>query len=362
MKVIHIVESFSAGSFSFISEFTKHTPDIEHIIIHGYREDTPSNFVEFFPKSTEFYPWKYSVREIRPIKDFMALIYLLKIIFKQNNIDIIHLHSSKAGFLGRCASRLLGLHKKVLYTPHAASFLRKDVSKSKQILFKLIETLGSYLGGQIVACSKSEQIEFSKIGIEAEVIENGVNIPSMVFKPYNQLKIIIGTMGRISSQKNPFDFNLIASSFTNNPYLYFRWIGDGDLRNSLTSSNIEVTGWLDKSEATQEMLALDLYLSTSKWEGLPLSVLEAMAYGKPLLLKRCVGNIDLVVEGTNGYLFDDVCEAIDLIFKMINDSEMLYMFSKKSRFIAENNFSIMKMVSKYISIYNIIISDYKDCI
>lgn len=59
----------------------------------------------------------------------MGIIYYTK---KIDNIDIIHLHSSKAGFLGRIVSFLLGKSKKTIYTPHAISFLRLDVSPKKE--------------------------------------------------------------------------------------------------------------------------------------------------------------------------------------------------------------------------------------
>src|SRR5690606_22885604 len=84
----------------------------------------------------------------------------------------------------------------------------------------------------------------------------------------------------------------------------------------------------------------DLYLSTSRWEGLPFSVLEAMSFGKALLLKTCLGNQDLVREGKNGFLFDSIKEAVDIIDfyqKFPIYSELAGM---KSKLICEKLFSM----------------------
>ena len=81
------------------------------------------------------------------------------------------------------------------------------------------------------------------------------------------------TLGRICYQKNPTMFNAIAELL---PDVKFVWIGDGELRKELTSENIEITGWADRATAIKYAVNADVFLLPSRWEGLPISLLESM--------------------------------------------------------------------------------------
>src|SRR5690606_40648002 len=97
------------------------------------------------------------VRELSPIKDFRSVLELRKLL-KKLNPEIIHLHSSKAGVLGRFANSLFFSNKKkVFYTPHGYSFLRQDISSSKRKLFRCIKKYTQRLfGGITSACGDTE--------------------------------------------------------------------------------------------------------------------------------------------------------------------------------------------------------------
>ncbi|MQJ98206.1 glycosyltransferase, partial [Escherichia coli] len=133
------------------------------------------------------------------------------------------------------------------------------------------------------------------------------------------------TCGRITEQKNPTLFNQIAAAFAQRQDVKFVWIGDGEneQRALLTSTNIVVTGWYSKAEVESTVRAADLYLSTSLWEGLPFSVLEALSLGKCLLLSDCVGNRDLVKDGYNGFSFLTAEEAIGRIEWLMQNREAI---------------------------------------
>ena len=96
----------------------------------------------------------------------------LNILKKEKPIDIIHLHSAKAGILGRIAAGRIG-HKKVIYAPHGATFLRKDVSVFARAAFMAIEKAVSVLPAKVVGVSKSEADAYRWIGIKANHINNG---------------------------------------------------------------------------------------------------------------------------------------------------------------------------------------------
>ena len=75
-------------------------------------------------------------REISIFKDFLALKELIDILKNITEKNVIHLHSSKAGFLGRIAAKIIGFNGNLIYTPHGISFLRKDISNNKKRFFQ----------------------------------------------------------------------------------------------------------------------------------------------------------------------------------------------------------------------------------
>ena len=99
---------------------------------------------------------------------------------------------------------------------------------------------------------------------------------------------------------------------------------------------------------------LSLLISTSLWEGLPFSVLEAMELSKPLLLHNCVGNIDLVENNYNGFIFNSDKEAANYIKKMLADKNWVLDMGGNSRKKCEQDFDIkntsMQYRVKYLSL------------
>ena len=91
----------------------------------------------------------------------------------------------------------------------------------------------------------------------------------------------------------------------------------------ITSKNIEVTGWSQREKALEQLNLIDVYLQTSLWEGLPIAVLEAMAFKKPVLATNVIGNKDVVLHGETGYLFDDEEELGGYIKLLLNESHRL---------------------------------------
>jgi len=353
MHIIHIVESFAGGVYDFISDLTNHTPQHRHTVVYAKRPNTPEHFADNFPEGTRFIYWKNATREICLLRDMRALTELYQILKQIPDIDILHLHSSKAGFLGRVAARMLGMQDRVIYTSHGVSFLRKDVSDLKRNIFVWLEHLGKKAGGTVVACSRSEMEEFHRHGLEAIFINNAVDcVPAP--PPQDPKPFVVGTIGRITYPKNPHLFNQIAYAFSKTPGIEFVWVGDGELREDLNTSNIRVTGWLNRREVARELARFDIYLSTSLWEGLPLSALQAMCDAKPLVLSECVGNRDLVKEGQNGLLYRSLFDAIDFIDRLRQDPQTCRQLGTMSQTIYRENFTFERFIQNYQRLYQTI--------
>jgi glycosyltransferase involved in cell wall biosynthesis len=354
MKVVHVAESFSAGIIDFIFYLTTELKDYQHTIVYGKREIKERNvkledIKKRFPENTEFIEWKFARREINLFFDFLALLDLYKTL-RHNRCDVVHLHSSKAGFVGRLLGSLFA-DKKILYTPNGAFFVRTDISNAKRKVVVLLEKFANKLSGQIVCCSASECRAFLDKNIKSSYINNGIVLSETKINSSTDGYFRIVTSGRASIQKNPVLFNKIAKALENEKKIKFIWIGDGDLRHELNASNIEVTGWIGKTEVMKNLEQADLYLSTALWEGLPFSVLEAMNYSKPLLLHNCVGNVDLVKNGYNGFIFSSLEEAAVKIINFSQHREQLVEMGKNSRQMCFENFNIKNTCRLYAEKY-----------
>lgn len=347
MTVIHVIEPFASGVTTAIINITQELTDVQHIVVHGSRMwvDSITNVRNKFPSNVQFINWKHAGREINPLKDLAALFYLVKILKKHKNAAI-HLHSSKAGFLGRAACRLLGI-KRVIYTPHCPAFIRTDISQKKIAMYRYLEKLGNSFGGEIVGCGETEAKLYREMGIDAQWVSNGVEPRSHSKGLHPKLITFVGIA---NEQKNPDMFNRIASAFINDD-IDFLWVGDGEDKSKISSKNIKVTGWVEKEEVEKYLKETFIYLSTSGWEGLPFGVLEAMNASCALLLSDVPGNCDLVKKGENGNLFSGEEEAITLLKTMLTDRKKTLSMGGTSRMLVKKEFSLTQMGEGYRAIY-----------
>jgi Glycosyltransferase len=357
MTIVHVVEPFASGIAVFVKYLSEAMPDDLHIVIHGERRQVmPAIDVKrtFSSSNVRFIKWRSAQRSINPFKDFLALGELYKILKRLRNKDLVdgvHLHSSKSGFLGRIACRLLGI-KNVFYTPHGAPFLSGRTVFSKYI-FRQVERIGNSLGGKVICCSPSEFNAYLSLGIPATYISNGVAVEdkSQAIYRKGKEKFRVITSGRITGQKNPSLFNNIAHYFREFDQFEFIWAGDGDDKDLLNQKNIVITGWLNPHEIKKLVSEADMYLSTALYEGLSFGVLEALTLNKPVLVSHCVGNTDVVKNGINGDLFRTEAEAIVKILQYYNNREMLFVMGNFSKSICEAEFDVKSNFNNYRELY-----------
>ena len=352
-EIIHIAESFTGGVFRFLKILAHELPDFTHVIFHGRRPFTPEVPEKQFPPDTELVPWNGVRREIcfADITAFQELHGFLKKRVRETPDTVIHLHSAKAGFLGRLSAALLGTGRSVLYTPHAAPFLRTDIPPGERRIFLGLEKLAARLAGTVVCCSASEAAAFRSHNIPAEFICNG--LPSarpVAHTPADNVFRVV-TTGRISAQKGPDRFRNLAALFSDQNDIQFTWIGDGPDRETLDMANIHVTGWLSEQEVSTRLGASDLYLSTARWEGMSLSVIAAMSSGLALLLSDCTGNRDMVRSGWNGFLFRTEKEAAKRIREIRATRELVKSLGQNALTHFRKNFTSAIMARNYYQKY-----------
>ena len=335
LKVVHIIEALGGGVYTYFKDLSCHFGEDEirknictTIIYSGNRKEIDSEKIESeFSNGVSLIKINM-VREFSPFQDFKSIIHLRKEL-QRLNPDVIHLHSSKAGVLGRIACFSLFKRKKIFYTPHGYSFLRTDISDLTKKIYWLIEKKNQQLfGGTTIACGDTE-FEIAKTIGDSKLIRNGINIEEvqqhLLF--HQNTKLTIGIIGRITFQKNPNLFNQIALRF---PNFNFVWIGDGELNATLTAPNIRITGWfMDRNEVLKQLNMIDIYLQTSLWEGLPIAILEAMVMKKPVLATNVIGNKDIVIPNETGFLFDNI-EELDTYFEQLKEEKTRIVFGNKA--------------------------------
>lgn len=333
VKVVHIIEALGGGVYTYFRDLSNSfgddeiRNDIETTIIYsGNRKEIDRNKIKSeFSTGVNLIEINM-VREFSLFQDFKSIYHLIREL-KKINPDVIHLHSSKAGVLGRIAYFFLFKKKKLFYTPHGYSFLRTDISKTTRNIYRQIEQVfQSLFKGTIVACGDSEYEIASKIGKSA-LVRNGIDVKniSCYSKPHQNEKLTIGIIARITAARNPSFFNEIALRF---PQYNFLWIGDGELNHLITAPNIKITGWiLDREKVLEQLNTIDIYMQISLWEGLPIAVLEAMAMQKPVIATNIIGNKDIVIHNSTGFLFDHIDE-LNHYFKILEDENTRITFGK----------------------------------
>jgi glycosyltransferase involved in cell wall biosynthesis len=220
----------------------------------------------------------------------------------------------------------------------------------KRILFKSIEYICAKRKCVTISCSAGEHLETLKLTKKAVYVNNGININELQKNIDKTEKInhpfTVFTLGRICYQKDPTLFNEIAKQLSD---IRFIWIGDGELRNELNSSNIEVTGWVDRMKAIKYAVNADVFILPSRWEGLPISLLEAMYMKKICIVSNVIGNRDVIINNYNGFIClnaDDFIKKIKTV--RINDFDSV-VENAHNEILKKYNTQIM--ASEYKDIY-----------
>ena len=348
-KVLHIVEGFGGGVFTFLVDLINSTSNqYEVILACAIRPQTPKDYQRYFNKNVKIIELNNAAREINISKD-IKLYFEIKKIVAECDPDIVHLHSSKAGFIGRmiCNDK----RRKVLYNPHGFSFLKQDESKVKRGIYKILEYVASRKSGFIIGVSKGEYEEALRLSKKSLLINNGIDINKLPKVEDNSLKSKnkICTIGRICEQKNPKLFNEIAKSF---PEYQFDWVGDGELRKVLNSENINILGWKDKEEVLRIIKDSNIFILTSLWEGLPIALLEAMYYKKICIVSNCIGNRDVIIDNYNGFIANDLDEFIKKVKSILNNQVDINSIQENAYNDIVNIYNFKNVVNEYIKLYN----------
>lgn len=308
-----VCEAFGGGVFTYVSQLCNDMADVFDVYLaFSIRPQTPRNYKDFLDPRVhliQIESWKD--KPITNIRNDIKVIKELRSIGERVRPDIIHLHSSIAGGIGRLAFD--GKKPVVLYTPHGYAHILKGPGL-KSYVYQFAEKL---LGNRAMTliCCESEDKEAKKFSKKTAYIETGVNLKDLSaalddIEPVENDKFTVFSLGRICIQKQPQVFNRIAELV---PEARFLWIGDGELRNQLTAPNIEVTGWKPRHEALAIAKGADAFVLCSLGEAIAMSLIENMYIKKLCLVSNVMGNKSVIKDGVNGYVCNTAEEYAERI-------------------------------------------------
>lgn len=309
-------------------------------------------------------------RSIHPYHDLVGTIELIQL-FKKLQPDVIASHSSKAGILARVAAWWLKIPN--TFTAHGWSFAQGIPFLSRKI-FQFIEALVGLISNKIITVSKADKDYALKLGVIDEskmsIIHYGINPPITIHKkgtsieksPFNMVM-----SARFQAQKD--HATLIKALI---PLKYLNWqlflLGDGELMPAI-QDKVHQGGLSNKvffegavSNVSDYLNKADVFLLITNWEGLPISILEAMAHSLPVIASDVDGIKEEIIDGINGFLVPrkDIKSITSAISTLYHNRELAVNMGIKSKDLFEKQFTIDIMARNTIELYSQISSKIKN--
>ncbi|MCW2279002.1 glycosyltransferase family 4 protein [Heliophilum fasciatum] len=308
------------------------------------------------------------------LKTFWELYQL----FRRESPDIVHCHSSKAGLLGRLAAKLAGVSC-ILFTVHGWSFY--GTAGWKRRIFVELEKIMALITDKIVCVSHKDYQEGFKAGVfidpqkekkehsqsRISVIHNG--IPGEVNREPRENKerewsalFRVITVGRLAEQKDPWLFLDAVEMWkerTKEIPVEFTWVGDGPLAVTIQEeierrdlgNMVALLG--DREDVDYLLSQADVFLLTSKWEGLPIVILEAMRAAVPVVTVDVGGVKEQIIDGDTGIIVpnrnpEDIVTSLE---RMAQDEMWRRKLGNNARRRFLANFTVEKMIKTYERCY-----------
>lgn len=349
----------SGGPISMLGIIQNLNPDqYEHTVLCPFEKDGILSELENCANCTA-HPMDF-----RSPKNFYNLFKLIKFI-RRGEFDLIHSHGKAAGVYSRIAGKISNIP--VIHHLHGIHY--RQYTKTVQLLYQGVEAILSEWSRRIICVSESERQEGLSLGMfkdsQATVIQNGVNINVFKYSKNKKTELrekwnipanakVIISITRNCYQKNPeLSLKIHANLCQKYPDLFLFLIGiPSDSSNIIklaeklgTKDRVFIT---DKQQNMNYLLNIgDLYLNCSRWEGLSIGIIEAMATNLPVVLSNVVGNEELIGNQENGVLFvkdnsiNSYCEAIE---RLLGNNELASAWGAKARIAATEEFNLIDKI------------------
>lgn len=350
---------------------------------------------------------RYLERSINPLKDFLALCQIYGFI-KRNKIDIVHTHSSKAGILGRWAAKFAGV-KIIIHTVHGWSFNCSQNYLWRRIICYL-ERLTVLVTNKLIVVSyhdwqkglinhigkkNRDKYKLIRYGIdykEFAFVDKDARCGRIDYQGKFRKKIgvsssdlLVGMVSCFKPQKSPQDFiklaflvkeslsesgpkkntGILAENNNISNRVKFILVGDGILRRKIErlifelnlGESVILTGW--SGNVSQILSEMNILVLTSLWEGLPISVLEAMAASLPVVATNTGGIAEVIFDGETGFLVfpGDVNRMAEKLGVLLKDRTLREEIGRGARDFLGCDFTLENMVKNTDDFYQKLINE-----
>ena len=296
----------------------------------------------------------------------LQTVSALRKIIDTENIDIVHAHGTRAALWVKLAFLIGAKRKPFVYTLHGIHFLRKNALY--RTMFLIFERITNHMVSALVAVGdtdyasakkykliNSEKLFLIHNGIDYELF-SGVHEDGKLRDKWDARgKFLVLTVCRLAFPKDvaaiiraihklPGSFRLVV-------------IGSGPDEKRLKDIDAELGGGTiflgDRNDIPKILAATDVFVLSSKWEGMPVTILEAMASSRPVIASNSPGIRDIVKDHETGLLFD--CgDAEDLKGKLellAADAGLRKKLGEAGNKMVRENFGAQKMTDAYADIY-----------
>ncbi|MGD2126413.1 MAG: glycosyltransferase family 4 protein [Desulfobacteraceae bacterium] len=322
--------------------------------------------------------FKHLVQPLHPIKDSLTLIDLA-LFLRKESYHIVHTHNSKAGFIGRLASKLAGVPV-IVHTVHGFAFHNQE-PLWRQSLFRNLERFASHWCDKMIFISQP-LIDWAlkeRVTAEDKIVKIYSGVELDQFQPVKadarnkirrkwkigQKDAVIGMVSKLWEGKGHAilirAFKRIKEEIQQAKLVI---VGEGYLHDQLTglasrlglADSILFTGF--QMDVSEIIATFDVAVLPSFFEGMGRVLLEAMAMEKPVVASAVGGIPDLVVHGVNGFLVSpgNVGELKEAIIKTLRDKKLARKLGKEGRKKITEQFSADMMVRSIDKVYRELLS------
>lgn len=302
---------------------------------------------------------KHLKRDIAPVSDYLAFRELRRHL-KKLKPDIVHLHSSKAGVLGRLAARSVSIP--TVFTAHGWAFT-EGVSPTRRVIYRQIERYMARFSNRIITVSDYDRNLALAAGVGSNslitTVHNG--IPNLQNEPQEKEQDDSVTMIMVARFDKPKDHESVIRAVTglHSTKWKLHLVGDGPTyrqskelaRRNGIEDKVCFPGLCD--DVPERLARADIFILMSNWEGLPLSILEAMRASLPTIASNVGGVPETVDDGETGFLVPrgDAEHLRTAITALIQDSELRKKMGIRANEKFLRSFSFEQMLTSTAEIY-----------
>lgn len=302
---------------------------------------------------------KNLVHPIKPFQDLKAYREI-KDILKEIKPDLVTTHSNKAGLFGRFAAKLLKIP--VIHTSHGFLFGGREKT-IPGYFYRFAEKIASGAADRVICVSESEyrlalDLNVIKTG-KLRIVYNGLpDVGSEYWSAPDQEPARLISVARFAEPKDHLTL-LQALAGLGNLNWHLDLVGDGPKQKFVESladdprlaGKISILGM--RSDVPELLAKSSLFVLSSKREGFPISILEAMRAGLPVIATDVGGVVEAVVDGETGYLVPvGDCDLLrKRIIALVEDPLLRKQMGDTGRERFLKHFTLEKMVERTIDIY-----------